>query len=483
MRTRNRWRILLGSLIGALSLGACKDLTGTPDLPVGTVDPANLRTPAGALALYRGAVGMFQSAFAQYARSSGLLTDELEGVAQLDPRGVLLGQRPTDFLDARQLPNRSVIADYGNLQRLRGQAGLAIGALKTYAENDPAAPPALRGELYAFMGYAELMLADLYCSGIPLSTLDFEEDWTYRPGATTDEVYRHAVALFDSAVTLSTGNAQIANLAKVGKGRTLLALGEYEQAQAAVTNVPNTFQYTFPWIETVDDHFAEQAESFAAISVADREGGTGRPYLTNGDSRTASLLAPKSSEQKTIYVPAKYVPLGTTTPHLVASGIEAQLIRAEAALQAGNVATWLATFNALRTTGVIDSVFDVNDTTITDHGDGTADTTITYVRTDTAWHPGTGGVGGLPRLGDPGTDTARVTLLFNERAAWLFVTGHRQGDLRRLVRRYHRRQQAVYPSQGRRRDGLFYGSDIVVPILAENEGMNPQWHGCMLQED
>ena len=39
---------------------------------------------------------------------------------------------------------------------------------------------------------------------------------------------------------------------------------------------------------------------------------------------------------------------------------------------------------------------------------------------------------GLPSLTDPGTDSGRVSLMFRERAFWLFGTGTRLGDLRRL---------------------------------------------------
>ncbi len=92
----------------------------------------------------------------------------------------------------------------------------------------------------------------------------------------------------------------------------------------------------------------------------------------------------------------------------LADAVEARLIEAEAALRAGDNLGWLATLNHLRQT---------------------AWTTIV---------PATPGP--LPDLTDPGPDGSggdalRVDLLFRERAFWLYLTGHRQGDLRRLVRR------------------------------------------------
>jgi hypothetical protein len=134
---------------------------------------------------------------------------------------------------------------------------------------------------------------------------------------------------------------------------------------------------------------------------------------------------------------------GTSSPIVVANGIEAQLIRAEAQLQPATApsGSWLQTLNTLRETG------------------GLSDTT------------------------DPGTAEGRISLLFSERAYWLFLTGHRQGDLRRLLREYSsfpafQDQSKVYPT------GIYpywdgvYGSDVTVPI-PYTEHANPLYHGCL----
>ena len=87
----------------------------------------------------------------------------------------------------------------------------------------------------------------------------------------------------------------------------------------------------------------------------------------------------------------------------IASGIEALLIVAEAALRANDATTWLAKLNEARAT-----------------------------RTD------------LPALADPGTAAARVDLMFRERAFWMFSTGHRLGDPRRpLATAGHQQREAL----------------------------------------
>ena len=53
---------------------------------------------------------------------------------------------------------------------------------------------------------------------------------------------------------------------------------------------------------------------------------------------------------------------------------------------------------------------------------------------------------GLPVLVDPGTQLGRENLLFSERALWLYATGTRLGDMRRLIGQYGRTQSTVLPT-------------------------------------
>ena len=131
----------------------------------------------------------------------------------------------------------------------------------------------------------------------------------------------------------------------------------------------------------------------------------------------------------------KYNTLSAPVIHV--SGIEARMIEAEAALAAGDNTTWLAKLNAARAT-----------------------------------------ISSLTPLSDPGTATARVDLTFSERAYWMFMTGHRLGDLRRLVRQYGRGAETVFPTGAYHKDNLVRGTDvnIIIPISERN---NPNFKGCL----
>jgi hypothetical protein len=461
LRAYDSWcrphRLRAGAALLALvvALGACRDLLNPP-LPAGTQDPSTFNNEAGALARYNSAVADAWDAFVQVARVSGTMTDELH-VAENPPVG-LVGD-PFDERILTELTTSavhsgasdSVARTYASLQHSRGSDQEALGALAKYAPNKPTA---LRSELYAYTAFDEIAMADLFCSGIPLSTLDFQGDFTYKAGSPTADVYRHAIALLDTARTLAADDASLVNLAAVGTGRALLALGQYSDAAQAVANVPDDFRYEhlIHWQGSVLQ-IDGIAPLLAHVTVGNNEGQNGLDFLASNDPRTSShQTGTTQNTGQAIFTPDAYVGV---TPYVLAGGVEARLIQAEAALQA-NDDSWLTTLNTLRTDGTFD----------------------TPVATDTAWHAGTGGMAGLGPLSDPGSADARIDLMFRERAFWLYVTGHRQGDLRRLLRQYHRHQDHVYPT-GFYQGGLAaYGSDVTAPIPPQ-EHLNPLFTGCI----
>jgi hypothetical protein len=469
-----------------LGIAGCNDITNQP-LPAGTFDPATVNTREGARALAVTAHAQFQFALAEFIPISGLITDEL----QSNRRGTPLANNafPDGYTatDARYLPERvagsfsGFPSDhlYATLQQARALANQAIGALAKY---DPDSSAVTRGELYAREAYAEVMLADLFCSGVPLSTSDFQRDFTYRPSSSTEQVYQHAITLFDSALVLAGDTGTVANFAKVGKARALIAVGQYMDAKQAVEGVPVDYVYT-ERIQTCTSVAAacyigsvKQASFSLAFmgSESDREGTVGLPFRSSFDPRSA----PRPSTVGTVngnavYFPAKFN-LGDVSALVVASGIEAELIRAEAALNSGGA--WLEILNTLRTSGAYTGI----DTIMTIAGTP-PDTTFRY---DTAWVAGTGGVGHLGPLQDPGNDAARVDLLFRERAFWLFLTGTRQGDLRRLIHNYGRLKGNIYP-HGTYPSLGSYGDFADVPIPTSgnySESLNPYYKGCLSRD-
>ena len=467
----------------AAALSACspENLVGNAQLPPDVPDPAQTHTPAGALAAYRGALLLFRTAVGGAATSmipvSGLLADELRA----GDLGQIGNVSEPMLIDSRFLPEYGGSGDdnitpgeitdvYGALQKTRGQARESRGALMAFI---PAGSNAQQGHLDALEAYSDVYLADLFCSGVPLSTLDYGKDFTYKPGSTTADVYKTAVALFDSALTLAADSDRILNFARVGKARAQLELGNYADAATTVASVPDDFQYALLYDQSASpgslNGFVNRSFAYSDFSLfnsgmlstmVDAEGGNGLPFISSGDPRSAWVDGGVNQNGRALIYPVKYS-LEGDGPIVIASGVEARLIQAEAQLHA-NESGWLTTLNALRTDNTFDTQPDPNDNT----------------KTDTLWHAGTGGVSGLAPLTDPGTDDARVSLVFQERGYWLFLTGTRQGDLRRLVREYGRQSNHVYPT------GLYpgafntYGNDITAPIPGSERMSNPLFTGC-----
>ena len=134
--------------------------------------------------------------------------------------------------------------------------------------------------------------------------------------------------------------------------------------------------------------------------------------------------------------------------------MEALLIEAEAALRAGGA--YLPVLNALR-----------------------AAPPSYFPATASSPNPAFPGIATLAPLTNPGNDAARVSQLFRERAYWLWLTAHRTGDLRRLVRQYGRSQDAVFPTGPYFRSGNGnYGTDVNFPIPSSEDNI-PGFTGCL----
>ncbi len=457
--------IVLGTVASLSLLMACSPdkLVGSADLPNQVVDPAQTESPQGALTTYFGTLTMLRKVMATQGRGyvlmSGQLSDELRaGVGAPLYSDAASSPDHRQYLDTYENTGASFMNPYATLQALRGQANQADGLLRDFP---PDYAVQRRAHVLAVKGFAELLLAELYCSGIPLSTLDYKGDFTYRPGSPTDTVLTHAIALFDSALAIvGTDSVEILNLARVGKGRALLQLGKFEEAALAVVDVPPAYRYNL--------HYSAAAQAYGLSGydvvggfLGDREGLTGLPFVSERDARlpayredTASYFYPIASERR-----GMVAVIGDPSTITLASGVEAQLIRAEAALRRNDPA-WLTVLNQLRTSCT---------------SAGTCPTPAPA---------GLGGVDSLPPLDEVNypTTVGKVDILFRERAYWLFLTGHRTGDLRRLIRLYQRDPDTVFPTGDYDGSVPSYGGDVNLPVPRVERERNPYYRGCINRE-
>src|SRR2546421_660462 len=100
-----------------------------------------------------------------------------------------------------------------------------------------------------------------------------------------------------------------------------------------------------------------------------------------------------------------------------------------------------------------------------------------FRRTDTLTNP----IPTLPNLtaADDAAAGGAVNLLFNERARWLWLTAHRLGDLRRLIRQYGRAANTVFPTGPYfKSNPSAYGVDVNIPVPITEQN-NPNFTACL----
>ena len=302
-------------------------------------------------------------------------------------------------------------------------------------------------------GFSTIFLAENFCSGVPLSSTSLTGELEFGPGQTTEELVDLAIERFDAAIAraVAAGSEEQEFVARIGKARALQIVGEFAAAAAEVASVPTDFVYEVAYSDNASGQgngVWYNINSERRSSAATGEGRNGIEFFARGDTAsTVNTIDPRvpvdsigfgsGSQILPHYRQHKYDDRGVGIP--LASGIEARLIEAEAALALGQSAAYLSTLNELR-----------------------AEIELTAEA-------------GLPALTDPGTPEARVLQFFEERAFWLWLTGHRLADLRRLVKFYGFDADDVFPT-GQTIDGTPYGSDVNFPIPFQEQN-NPDYTG------
>jgi hypothetical protein len=462
MKNKNTARRRL-SRLGAFMAFAIVALSGCDSKKVLTVTDPDVATP-GALddpsalpALRAGAIGAFGTAYngtnsdEEQVQLAGSLGDELINTETF-PTRIEFDQR------AQTIGNTSLVGTFVDMNRARGLSQRAIEGFQKFAKTtaDSTGFP----EVLALGGFAYVIFAENYCGAVPLSVVNPDGSFTYGPALTRDQQLDSALSKFDAALAVKGAplTATFKQLAQVGKGRALLDKGDYANAALAVAGVSTTFQYNYLHSETTgaqNNGTWALTTNVGRFGVADRKGGNGLPYQSDGDTknagfdpRVANAVRPDNGGHgfdngipggELQFVQQKY-PV-RSSPVTIADGVEARLIEAEAALQTDPVDA-LAILNALRS----------NSALLTLRG---------YA------------AGSLPPLTLQATPAAQVDQLFKERAYWLFLTSHRLGDMRRLIRQYNRGAETVFPT-GPYFKGGTYGSDVNSPV-PQREQNNPNY--------
>lgn len=446
---RRRATAATATALAALALSACTSVSDflsvtDPDI----INPSDVQSAAGADAVRVGAIGRLTAATSGGSSSSeglfllsGLFADEyING----------------DSFIARQEVDQRVITDANTfltdvdrmLQRSRLSAEQAVQLLKQYSPSTPAASVA---EMYFVQAYVENAIGEHYCNGLVFGDVVNGAE-VYGMPISTQDAYLRALAHADSGLALITGTStadvKIRNALSVTRGRILVNLTRFPEASAAVAAVPTNFKYeNFHSQTTLDNAIWSYNNVARRYSVSNLEGANGLNYVAAKDPRVPTCVGGDAvckangtsltaRDDGTVPVNVQLIwPVRDASVALV-KGVEARMIEAEAAYKAANYVLMTQKLNQARTEG---------------------------------------GVAGLSAtLVDPGltgTNVDRENLIFRERAFWMFGTGHRVGDMRRLIRQYSRNSETVFPTGAWHKAGN-YGTDVNFPV-PQAEANNP----------
>lgn len=415
--------------------------------------PGTVSTQEAVPTTLSAAIGAFQLAYSgapgggSYIESqislSGVLSDEFH-ISESFPTRIDVDMRETMFENGTQL------ATYARIQTARR---LAEFSADLHDQFDATRNTVGQAHALNLAAYTYVLMGENYCSGVPFSTFDAGGAVVYGEPLSTTEIFERAISVFDEAIAVATaagsatGASDQLNLARVGKARAQLNLGQAAAAATTVSAVPTSFVYRIfhsTGTSRQNNGIWGANQNRRGVSVSDDEGANGLPYRTDADPRVRQQRGTGNQSlgfdnTTPLYLQLKYPAQNSSV--ILASGAEARLIEAEAQLRSGG--GWLATLNAVR-----------------------ASPPAYFAAADFP------GIGSLAPLTDPGSEAARVDLLFKERAYWMWLTSHRVGDLRRLMRQYNRSQAAAGWPTGPYFRGGTYG-DHVSMLVPFDELNNP----------
>ncbi|MEO7085239.1 MAG: RagB/SusD family nutrient uptake outer membrane protein [Gemmatimonadaceae bacterium] len=364
---------------GRLSVGVAVVLCAACDLSVsnpGPIQDSQLNVASAMPALVNGMSGDLSFALGNYIDRGALASGELTEAGNFAAEqqyyiGVI---RPED-----------VNADWSNMQQARWSAENGIARMKTVLgssfESNVDTPRA-----YLYGGFANRLLGENVCTGV----IDGG------PAQSDSAYFQRADSLFSRAydIAKAQSNTTIANAALGGRASVRAWLGNWTAAVADASLVPNAFVFT----AIFGTGTARENNDLANQTITRRETtvfGTvyatvfKDPRTTWDTVKTTSGAIQTGQDGKTkFFRQTKYTSLGSSVP--LVKGAEMLLLRAEAALRAGDIAGMTTLINQER---------------------------ALYT--------------GLTAVTAPATTAAAWTLLQSERGSVTWLEGRRLWDLRR----------------------------------------------------
>jgi starch-binding outer membrane protein, SusD/RagB family len=309
-----------------------------------------LDRPSSAGLLVDGARAAFGCAYQAYIMGNALLTDEMDDTQlaaaawDWDRRSWngSLGQAYAESpCDASQ-----IFGTYRPLQTARFSADDAANRLAAFSDADVPGRAALQAQANLLAGYNRIMLGEGFC------TMAIDNG----PEITQTDVFTQAEQYFTDAITFasSAGNSALGNAAKVGRARARLDLARvpgqavnnqrYTDAMSDASQVPAGFEYDMAY----NPNSSYSRNNISARNRNFLQYGIGVNYRNLNDPRVVVTNSGQTGADAVsiVWLTDKYP--SQSSPIVLASYKEAQLIVAEAQLFTSSPAAAVTTLDALR---------------------------------------------------------------------------------------------------------------------------------------
>lgn len=272
--------------------------------------------PANANLIASSAVADFECALGAYIVASGLAAGELNDGTQTasrwsyDRRNVLASDAHYSTFGC------AAIGVYTPVNTARHTTDQAARLLAGWTDAEVPNRQRLLANTAALAGYSLLLLGEGFCSGV----IDVG------PELTSAQLFDSAEVRFTTALAAANaaGDNNLRYLALVGRARARRNAGDMTGAAADAALVPADFVYTASASTTASRRnnriYAQNSDGTVTVAEAYR-GLTDPRVPTDSTGR-------KTSDQQQLWLQEKYSSITSPTP--IATGIEAQLILAEA---------------------------------------------------------------------------------------------------------------------------------------------------------
>ena len=413
---------LLGLAVAAIAgCGALDELLSV-DAP-SRVSAADLENPATAGLLVASVANEFRCTLTYYAAASALTGNEWRDASN----NSVLNIWDQRVHDTSGYGSQYASADCGSgqpalyrpMSRTRWLADYTLGLLSEWTTEEVPDKAAYEAEVALYAGYSYILFGESMCS------VAFDEGPEQMPA----DAFNLAIARFDQAMAAGA-SGDILHAAQVGKARAQINLNQKSAAMSTASSVPDGFAFELHysnaeavtrnklWEFNIDHQNVTVAEPYRDVRFA----GIHDPRVAVNDAN-----ATNSQTGIAIFVSEKYP--DPSSPIEMAGYAEAQLIVAEAHIEAGNLDGAVSIFNGLHIAA------------------------------------------GLPAYEGDMTATALMTQLIYERAAENYLEGQHLQDLKRL-------NIPLYPPTGTD-DGFggAYGDEICFELPATEFQNNPSISG------